>query len=72
MKKNISRNCRIARSLLGLSVIAIALWPLKGLQGETLGIVGIVLGAVIMLVAMIGVCPVFIPLGIDQTKQEKS
>lgn len=62
MKKNVGSTDRILRSVLGVAIIAAGVY-FKSWWG--------VIGIVTIVTATLGVCPAYLPLGINTCKTEK-
>ena len=66
MKKNMGSADRIIRII--LAAIAVILYFTNTITG-TLGIVLMVIAAVFVITSFIGVCPLYLPLGISSCKK---
>jgi hypothetical protein len=62
---NEGRADRIARAVAGAGLLACSVRSLTRSQGRTLGIVGALVGATLLLTAAAGTCPIYAALGID-------
>ena len=65
MKKNVGTTERAIRAIVGIVALVAAFTTLGALAGETLGIVAVVVGAVMLGTAAIGWCPPYAIFGIS-------
>jgi len=70
-KRNEGLFDRVVRVTLGLVLLPAGLFLLGGLQGSLLGLVAAGLGMWVLITGIIGVCPMYIPLGINTLEKEK-
>ena len=68
MKKNMGLADKIIRII--VAVVFAVLFFAKVVTG-TVGIILLVLGAVFLLTALIGFCPLYLPIGINTGKKDK-
>ena len=62
-KKNVGRIDRALRMIIGLTLVAVGLFALKG------QILIMVFGLFLFVVGLIGFCPVYVPFGITTRKK---
>ena len=62
---------RIVRVTLGIVLLPAGLFWLGGLQGSVLGLAAAGLGTWVLITGLIGVCPLYIPLGINTLEADK-
>jgi hypothetical protein len=67
MKKNLGVIDRVVRIL--IAVVVVVLYFLHVISG-TLAIILLILAAVFVLTSIMGICPLYLPLGIKTTKKE--
>jgi hypothetical protein len=67
MKKNLGVIDRVVRIL--IAVVVVVLYFLHVISG-TLAIILLILAAVFVLTSILGLCPLYLPLGIKTTKKE--
>jgi hypothetical protein len=70
-KKNEGILDRIVRVGLGLMLLPVGLFLLGGLQGSVFGLVVTGFGVWLLITGLTGVCPLYIPLGINTLEKEK-
>lgn len=70
-KKNEGILDRLIRVILGMVILPAGLFWLGGLQGSVLGLVAAGFGAWVLITGLIGVCPLYVPLGINTLEAEK-
>jgi hypothetical protein len=68
MLKNIGAPDRVIRILIA---VAVAVLYFTGVISGTTGIILLVLGAVLFITAVVGVCPLYMLFGLRTTKAEK-
>lgn len=66
MKKNFNKSGRIVRAVLGIVLVIVSLTKIS--QDEFLDVLMLIIGAVLLLTALINFCPLFYFLGIDTYK----
>lgn len=62
---------RTVRVALGLVLLPVGLFLLGGLQASALGLVVASLGGWLLITGITGVCPLYIPFGINTLEKEK-
>jgi hypothetical protein len=67
MKQNMGKIDKYIRGLIAVAIII--LYSANVITG-TLGIIVLIVGVVLLLTAIIGVCPAYIPLGLSTKKKE--
>lgn len=66
--KNVGTADRVARALVGIVALVLAMTTLGAMEGRALGIGAAVAGAVMLLTALLGFCPLYIPLKLSTCK----
>lgn len=70
-KPNEGKLDRVVRVTVGIVLLLAGLFWLEGLQGSVLGLVAAGLGTWVLITGLIGLCPLYIPLGINTLEAEK-
>lgn len=65
LRRNMGRLDRTLRFLVGVALILIGLFALRGAQGSLSGIVVAAIAVMPILTAMTGFCPGYVPFGIS-------
>lgn len=60
--KNVGGADRAVRLVIGIVALVLAITMLRVTEGAALGIVAAVVGAIMLLTAALGVCPLYLPL----------
>lgn len=66
--KNVGPVDRAIRAFIGAVAFALALTVLDARQGAVVGIIAVGVGAVMLLTAALGVCPLYVPLKLSTCK----
>ncbi len=72
MKLNVGTPDRIVRAILGLALLYVGLSPLKGLMGNIMGLIVVLIGLILLGTSLMSWCPIWAMLGINTHKQEES
>jgi hypothetical protein len=70
-KKNEGILDRFVRVILGVVLLPVGLFLLGGLQGSVLGLVVAGFGVLGLVTGLTGMCPLYIPFGINTLEKEK-
>jgi len=66
--KNVGPVDRGLRALIGIVALVIAFTSLGVMDGSIAGIIAAAVGAVMLLTAALGLCPLYVPLGLSTCK----
>jgi hypothetical protein len=65
MRTNVGTVDRVIRLIVGVATLALAFGKLNVLEGSVWGIVAAVVGVAMLFTAAVGMCTLYIPLGIS-------
>jgi len=65
---NVGGADRAVRLIAGLTALAVGLGLLGATRGEVAGVVVSIVGAVMLLTAIVGFCPAYLPFGLSTCK----
>lgn len=66
--KNVGSVDRLVRAVLGVIALVLAFATLGASEGAAMGIAATVVGVVLILTALVGFCPAYLPLGLSTCK----
>lgn len=71
MKKNVGNIDRILRYVAALVLVGVGLFALKGLEGNTTGIIVTAIAIIPVFTATFRFCPLYFPLGLSTKKDSQ-
>ena len=69
MQKNVGTVDRWIRGVVGVLLFILGGWTWGGWQGSALGIIALVVGVVLLVTALVGLCPLYRLLGVNTCKE---